>query len=83
MDGRLATVMVDFPPANALTLKAREEMIEVFDQLLGMEKSGRLSCCSTFYSVSVTQGNKPSDDYPPDDLDQNTCHSNDTSFSPP
>lgn len=30
--------MVDFPPANALPLRAREEIIEIFDELLGMEE---------------------------------------------
>jgi len=29
---------VGFPLAHALTLKAREEMIEAFDQLLGIEE---------------------------------------------
>ena len=38
IDGRLGTVVVDYPPANAMLLEAREEMVEILNELLGREE---------------------------------------------
>jgi hypothetical protein len=39
--------------------------------------------CSPFSSASDTKPNKPSDDHPPVNPEQTTCHSNDISSLPP